>query len=201
MWATWRRVRRKTACTSGHTPSKVRCSVAIQQVVAGAYTSTYKGVGITGPSLGFNDENGFEIEQQTHGELVDNSDLYGGSLLDWVHRGGSVFCTFNCLTYQFAVNRIKAVFYPWGLLGVMASAGTPIGVLASQVAGILALTAVSSTPVAAAGGPNTFTATKAILPPNSNGRLMMSTRVKKAPIRLALLPSESALTATWWTET
>lgn len=183
--------------------------MAIAQVVAGAYTSSYNAIGITGENplfgsvagFGFNDENGFELEQQTHGEMVDRSDLYGQSLLDWVHQGGSVFITFTCMTFQNRTDAIKNVFYPWAPFGVMADAAIPIGRLASNVAQELILTAVPSTPAATAG-PLTMTAPKAILPPNTNSRLMFSTRVRRVPCRLALLPwqTNAGGTVRWWTE-
>ncbi len=166
--------------------------MAIAQAVAGAYRSTYNGVAITGNTpgggLGFNDDNGYEIEQQTHGELIDRTDLYGQSLLDWIHQGGNVFCTFTCMTWQTAPTLIKNVFYPWGSFGVLSSSAAPIGRLASNVAQALTLTAVAGTPAAVALGPATLTAPKAILPPGSNNRLMFSSRVRKVPCRLAFLP-------------
>lgn len=170
--------------------------MSIAQVVAGAYLSAYNGIGITGegfaragstPGLGFMDDNGYEIEQQTHGEMVDRTDLYGQSLMDWVHQGGSVFMTFACMTFQRAVNAIKNVFYPWAQFGVLKDDARPIGRLASNVAQILLLSAVAGTP-AATSGPLAITAYKAILPPGSNLRLMYATRVRKVPCRLALLP-------------
>ena len=206
--------------------------MSIAQVVAGAYTSTYNAVALTGnvasgqtsagaigTGLGFNDDNGYELEMQTHGEMIDRTDLYGQSLLDWIHQGGSVFCTFTSMTFQNLATGIKNAFYPWGAFGVMAGPGIPIGRLASRVAMPLVLTAVTGTPAqtatgafngvppGVAPGPLTLTAPLAILPPGSNLRLMYATRVRKVPCRMALLPyDQSTLNVTdpytrWWSET
>jgi hypothetical protein len=190
--------------------------MAIGLATAGAYTSTYNGVGITGdqrPSqqlgLGFNDDTGYEIEQQTHGEMIDRTDLYGQSLMDWVHQGGSVFITFTCMTFQADRTLIKNVFYPWGatpgLLGRMLDDRAPIGRLASQVAKALVLTVVAETP-AATTGPSTLTANLAIRRPG-NDRLMYTTRVRKVPCNMALLPFAVSSgvdpynAIAWWQET
>ena len=205
--------------------------MSIAQVVAGAYTSTYNTVALTGNvsfgqtsagalggGLGFNDDNGYELEMQTHGEMVDRTDLYGHSLLDWIHQGGSVYITFTCMTFQYLAAGIKNAFYPWGGFGVMAGPGIPIGRLASRVAAPLILTAVAGTPASTvtgqfngsppgfAPGPLTLDAPLAILPPGSNLRLMYATRVRKVPCRMALLPYDQQLISVtdpytrWWAE-
>ncbi len=188
-----RRVRRQA-----ENPSGGEALMAIATVTAGAYTSAYGGQAVTGADVGFNDENGFELEQQTTGELVNNTDLYGETLLDFVIRGGNVFLVFASMVWDNTT--LQEIFYPFDLFGVHSSAALPIGRLATTAASDIVLTAVANTP-AASEGPITLTGPTAILPPNSNQRLMFSSRVRKVPCRLALLPAEAGGEVKWFTTT
>lgn len=165
--------------------------MAVENWIAGAYTGTYNAV-----DVGSRDDQGFELEVRTHGEAVDKTDIYGMSLLDYVHQGMSAFLTFNSMVYKAGS---KTPFYPWGNFGVVTTAAAPIARLASDVASAMVMTAVAATPAAAS--PATVTASKSILPPDSNLKLLYTSKVRKVPIKLALLPTLSAGTLTVWTET
>lgn len=163
---------------------------AIETVIAGAYTGTYSGT-----NVGYT-QAGFELTQETNGELINQTDAYGESVIDFVHRGGSVYLMFESKVYKAGST---APFYPWGSLGVMATAAAPIGRLASAVAASTVLTATAATPAAAS--PATLTGSKSILPPGSNLKLLFDSRCRNVPIRLLLLPSESGGNITWFTTT
>lgn len=158
--------------------------------MAGRYTTTYNAVdcGIL--------EDGAELQQDAAYEMINKSDAYGDALIDLVYRGGNVSMMFQSLAYKAGS---QTPFWPWGSMGVMATTAAPIGRLGSAVAKAALLTAVANTPAAAA--PATLTATLSILSPNANLKLLFSSRLRKVPIRLLVLPGESAGTVTWFATT
>lgn len=162
--------------------------MAIEVTIAGAYTSTYNSVAVGMTT------NGFELQVDTHGEIVNETDIYGESVLDFVQRGSSYR-----LIAESKVFKAGSVtpFYPWGSLGVIATTAAPIGRIASDVAASMVLTVVSNTKAHnTTPSINTLTASKAILAPNSNLSLLFSSRVRNVPLNLMLLPSESGGTVT-----
>jgi hypothetical protein len=165
--------------------------MAIAQVVAGAYSSTYSAT-----DCGDFTKDGFEIEIRTHGERVEQTDKFGKSLLDIVHAGSSCFVSFESMIFKAGS---LAPFYPWGSLGVIATTAAPIGRLASNVAAALVLTVVANTPAdGTTPSLDTFTGSKAILPDGANLRLLFSSRVRSVPVQLALLPSETTGTVSFF---
>ena len=149
----------------------------LDTIIAGQYTGTYNSVdvGIT--------RDGFELSQGSKAEVFDESDAYGGSVVDWVYRGGDAFLQFTSKTYKAGA---ITPFWPWGGLGVMKTTAAPIGRWASNVAAATVLTAVANTPAAAA--PATVTASKSILAPNFDGKLLFNSKLREVPVRLQLLP-------------
>lgn len=164
--------------------------MALDTIIAGRYSGTFNAVdvGIT--------QNGYELEQGSSAEMVDETDAYGGSAIDAVYRGGNVFLTFESKAYK--AGSITP-FWPWGALGTMLTAAAPLGRLASAVASAMVISAVAATPAAAA--PATLTGPLAILAPNQSARLLYNSKVRNVPVRLQFFPSNSAGTVTWWTQT
>ncbi len=163
----------------------------LETLVAGRYSSTFSSVdtGIT--------QNGYEIQQDTAAELVNQTDAFGDSIIDFVWRGGSVYVMYESKAFKAGS---VAAFYPWGTLGVMATAAAPIGRLASNVAAALVLTSTANTPAAAA--PATATFSLSILAPNSNLRLLFTSKVRNVPTRLLVLPADAgAGTFRWFATT
>jgi len=164
--------------------------MALETLVAGRYSGTYNSVdvGIT--------ETGFEIEQGSKAQLVDETDAYGQSIIDFVYRGGDVYLGFESKAYKAGS---LTPFWPWGSLGVMRDDATPIGRLASAVASATVLTSVANTPAAAA--PASLTGTLSILAPNSNPKLLYNSKVRNVPVRLILLPYTASTATKWFTMT
>lgn len=154
--------------------------MALDTFIAGRYSSTYDAVdvGIT--------EGGYELDQGAAGEMIDESDAFGGSAIDFIYRGGQVFMDFKCLAYKAGS---IAPFWPWGALGVLLTAAAPLGRLASDVAKAHVLTSVAATPAAAA--PATLTGTKSILPPNYSAKLLFNSKLRTVPVRLQYLPYDA----------
>lgn len=165
--------------------------MAITQVVAGAYTATYNAQDQVYT------QQGYEISIDSHGELINETDLYGESVIDIVNRGSSCRVSYESKVYD--TTKTIPAFYPWGSLGVIATTAAPIGRLGTNVAASLVLTAVANTPAAAK--PATLTATKSILAPGANLSLLFNSKARNVPVSLMCLPSESGGTVTYFTTT
>lgn len=154
--------------------------MGLDTFVAGAYSGTYNSVavGIT--------QRGYRLLHNTYAELVNETDVYGQSIIDMVHRGADLSLIFECKAYKAGS---LTPFYPWGTLGVLLATATPLGRLASNVAAALVLTSTANTPAAAA--PASLTATLSILAPNSNLELLFTSLVRNVPNRLQILPADA----------
>jgi hypothetical protein len=173
--------------------------MAISQVFSGAYTSTYNAV-----SCDFT-RNGYELEFSIKGEMINESDAYGDSLLDYVYRGGNCgviaeYRVANSGSMPGASAGNILAFFPWcTTMGQLFTAALPIGRRASDVASAFVMTATANTPTASR--PATLTASKAIVPPDANLKLLLTSKSRSVPMRLSFLPSESGSTGTWFSMT
>jgi hypothetical protein len=161
--------------------------MALDTFIAGRYSNTYNGTdtGIT--------EQGYELQVEFGSEDIAESDAYGTSLIDWVYRGGKTYLQSESLAYK--AGSITP-FFPWnGTVGRMGI----VGRLASDVALATVLTATAGTPAAAT--PATLTASKSLLAPNNPARLLFNSKLRKVPIRLALLPYDSGGNIIWFSTT
>lgn len=154
--------------------------MSLETLVAGRYSNTYNAVD-TGIS-----EGGYELQQESNAEVINQTDAYARSIIDLVYQGGQVYLGYTSKAYK--AGSITP-FWPWGALGVMLTTAAPIGRLASNVAAASVLTATAGTPAAAA--PATLTATLSILAPNYPARLLYSSVVRNVPIRLLCLPFDA----------
>lgn len=128
---------------------------------------------------------GFTITSTMSAEVVEG-DIWGGSVVDLVYRGGNMYMSWDAIAFKAAT---LVPFWPWNVIGSM---GT-IGRLGSGVGGAIVMTAAPLTP--AAGLPSigqviiqSITAPNAILAENFNAELFFDSRLRKVPIRLRLLP-------------
>jgi hypothetical protein len=156
--------------------------VALGTFIAGAYTATWNAV-----SVGLA-EDGFELEFQAKLEAIDQSDQYAKTTLDLIFQGVDGFISATLLEWKTGA---ITVMWPWGgaSLGKIISAAMPIGFLASDQAQAFVMTSTASTPAAAA--PATLTASKTFLAENYNPRILVSSKLRKIPIRLRMLPTTS----------
>jgi hypothetical protein len=159
--------------------------MAIETVVAGAYHGVYNAV-----DVGYT-QNGFEVQFDSFAEEVNETDAYGQTLIDLVYRGGTHY-----ILYESKVFKAGSVtpFWPWGTgLGVLVTPTGPIGRLGSLAAAPFVMTVTPATPADAPTALiDTLTASKAILAPNSNLRLLFTSKVRTVPTRLVCLPTETA---------
>ena len=152
--------------------------------VAGRYAGTHGGgdLGIT--------ETGYELVFVPKGEMINESDAYGMSLIEIVIRGIDVGLILTGLEYKGTVGTSGPLgaIWPWGgtlgtygIIGRLGSAGT--------VSASVALTATAGTPAASA--PTSLTAARSLLSPNSNVSLAFNSKLRRVPIRYDCLPSDS----------
>ena len=161
-----------------------------ETLIAGSYTVTWNSVSV---GMMEGDQGCPTLEQNTHAEMVNNTTTYGKSQIDGVYQGADWFAAYTCEEYR---TGSIAAFWPYGTFGLM-------GVIARLLFGLsapLVLTVVAGTP--AVGSPNTVTASKAILAPGFNGRLLYGPTLRKVPIRQVLFPFDTGGGVIgWFTQT
>lgn len=156
-------------------------AITFGPLIAGPYTALYNAV-----DVGFTLD-GFRYGTSWKAEMVNQTDIFGETLIDMVYRGGDAQLSYRSKTYKPGA---VTPFWPWGSLGVLATAAAPISRLARDVSKALILTAVANTPAAIT--PATLTSSKAILAPNVNQELLFDSKVRDVPAVLQLLPYEGA---------
>lgn len=159
-------------------------ALAFGPIIAGPYSGTYNAV-----DVGFTLD-GWKYGFETMAEMINQSDLYGDTLFDMVYRGSNGFLNFTSRTFKAGA---MTPFNPWGggTLGKVFAAATPIGRLARDVAASMVLTVIASTPAAGSTpAVSTFTASLALLAPNTRAELLFDSKARSVPISLLLLPSE-----------
>lgn len=160
--------------------------------IAGRYSATYNAVnvGIT--------RQGYTLEITPKEEMINETDAYGLSTIDWIIRGGDCFLQYVSREYM-AGSLAPLVRNFTGTLGGMQAAASPVGRLASNVAQSMVLTAAAGTPAAAA--PATLTALLSLLAPGYNTQILFDSRLREVPVRLQLLPNDVTGTLSWFTTT
>lgn len=159
-------------------------------LIDGRYAATYDAV-----DIGFT-EQGFDLIQSLREEVIDESDQYGGSMIDYFYRGGN--CQIRCDSKEYKPGSV-APYWPFGSMGQMVTTLNPIGIRASDVASALVLTSTPNTPAAAA--PATLTATYAVLAPGQQSTLLFNSKLRRVPIFLQLLPYTASSNIIWYSST
>ncbi len=156
--------------------------MALGVFIAGRYTSTLSGL-----DLGLT-RRGYEVQFQLKAEMIDETDGYGLTPIDFIQRGAE--CAIEMLCREWKAATIGAAWQALtGTFGVLSSVASPIGRLGSDSAQALVLSSTANTPAASA--PATLTATKAILSPNFNVNSAWDSRLRELPLRFLLLPYTS----------
>jgi hypothetical protein len=160
------------------------------EYIGGRYAGTFNAVDL-GPT-----ENGFTLKQSLKEEVIEESDQYGGSILDYFYRGG--MCQLQCDCKEYKAGS-RTPFWPWGALGVISNAAGPIGRRASDVASPIVLTSTAGTP--AETKPATLTGSYAAPAPGFTGDLLFNSKLRRVPILLQLLPYVNGANTVWFTTT
>jgi hypothetical protein len=169
--------------------------------VSGPYTATWNGA-----SLGTQDDNGYVLVGTYQGQEINQSDAYGMTLVEAIYRGLNWRMRFRSLEFNKA--GILASIQAFGASGSSTTTFTPvlanIGNRMTNFAQSLVLTAILGAYPPTM--PNTLTAVNAIIAPQSNIELMMTSKMREAPLEMILMPysavvSSSNITATSFTTT
>ncbi len=156
--------------------------MALGAFVAGRYSATLNAVAI-GMS-----KQGFELEFQFKHEVIEESDLYGLTILDLIVRGANTYVSAMLKEWNAGS---KAILWSLGgsVLGKIFSTAVPCGSLASALASPLVFTSTANTPAAAS--PATLTASLAYPADNFNPKTLFDSRLRELPVRMIALPSVS----------
>lgn len=159
--------------------------------VAGRYSATWNAGALGSTREGYT--TGFTPDQ----EVINQSDQWGGSTVDWILRGGNMTIDFIVKEYLAGV---LATLWPWNATrGILSNSTSPLGRLASSIAQSMVLTATANTPAAAA--PATHTGAAALLAPNFEVRTLFDSRLREIPLKLQYLPYVSGGNTIWFVET
>lgn len=156
--------------------------------VSGPYIGTWSGA-----ALGTQNDDGFVLIGSYQGQEINQSDLYGMTLMEAIWRGLNWRLRFRGLEWN--KPGILSALQAFGSSGAAATSFTPtlqsIGDRWSKFSQALVLTAVLGAYPPTL--PTTLTALSAIIAPQSNVEHMMTSKMREAPLEMVLLPYSAVL--------
>lgn len=157
-------------------------AAAIVLPVSGPYTGGWNSFG-----LGVNNDDGFVLTGQWTGQEVNQTDLYGMTLVEAIYRGINWRLRFRTMEWSFP--GFLAAMQAFGSTGAPSTTFTPkldnVGDRYSKFSHPLVLTAFLAKPPVFL---QTLTALSAIMAPNSNTEAMLTSKVCEGPLEMVLLP-------------
>lgn len=139
-------------------------------------------------ALGTQNDDGFVLIGTYQGQEINQSDLYGMTLMEAIWRGLNWRIRFRGLEWN--KPGILSAMQAFGSSGAAATTFTPtlqsIGDRWSKFSQALVLTAVLG--VYPPTIPTTLTALSAVIAPQSNVENMMTSKMREAPLEMVLLP-------------
>lgn len=169
--------------------------------VSGAYIGTW-----SGGALGTQNDDGFVLTGTWQGQEVNATDAYGMTLVEAIYRGLNWRMRFRAMEFNKA--GILGALQVFGSSGAAGTTFTPvlqsIGDRFTKFSQSLVLTSILG--VYPPTMPQTLTALSAILAPQTNVELLMTSKVREAPLEMVLFPYSAVvgsnnLTATSFTTT
>ena len=159
--------------------------------MSGPYVGTYNAL-----ALGTQDDNGFVLRGTYTGQEINQSDAYGMTLVEAIWRGINWRIQFKAL--EFNKPGVLTAIQAFGSSGVVSTTFTPtlqsVGDRYSLFSKTLLLTAVLGAYPPTM--PLTLTALSAIMAPQHNIELMMTSKMREAPLEMVLLPYSAVITST-----
>ena len=166
--------------------------MALVTPVPGVYTATLNAV-----ALGITTSDGFKLKWRPARTQINNTNLYGDTLIDGIHRG--VTGVQLLATFKEWNAALQHAIWPWGAASPPTHDGTlgTIGRLVSDYAKALVLTAQAGSLAATknAGGvpnANTFTASLAILAPENDVEMLFGPVETDVPVLFDLFLYDDA---------
>ena len=158
--------------------------------VSGPYTAVWNGA-----TLGTQNDDGYALLGTYQGQEVNASDAYGMTLVEAIWRGLNWRLRFRGL--EFNKGGILNAIQAFGASGNAATTFTPtlanVGNRFSAFAQTLVMTAVLGAYPPTM--PATLTALSAIIAPQSNIELLMTSKVREAPLEMVLLPYSAVVSS------
>ncbi|MFO0801485.1 MAG: hypothetical protein U0804_28805 [Gemmataceae bacterium] len=154
--------------------------------VAGRYSLTYNSV-----DAGLS-RDGHRLNVNFLKRAIDQSDLYGRTLIDSLYMGVRCRLTLQALEYA---AKTTGPLWPYAALGVLGGTSR----LDSNLAQTIVMTATAGTPAAAA--PATWTASKGIIAENNNADLLYGADLREVPLSFQIYPYDASGTIKLWVET
>jgi len=164
--------------------------MALGTFIAGSYTGTYTHPAGQPVTLGITKQ-GYNIGLQHTLQNIDESDAYGRTLIEQIYQGTNATIDFEPIEWLVQVLRALSPFQTTGMpvTGAGGSVLGTIGMLSSDRAGVLILSATAGTPAATA--PASLTASYAIIHENFDARWTLGPNHRTIPLRFRLLPYSS----------
>lgn len=157
--------------------------------VAGPYIGTW-----AGSALGTQNDDGFVLAGTWQGQEINASDAYGMTLVEAIYRGLNWRVRFRGLEFN-KPGMLQAI-QAFGASGNANTTFTPtlanVGDRMSKFAQSLVLNSILADPPTM---PDTLTALSAVPAPQSNVELLMTSKVREAPMEFALLPYSQVLSS------
>ena len=156
--------------------------------VSGPYIGVWNG-----SALGTQNDDGFVLTGTYQGQEINQSDAYGMTLVEAIWRGLNWRMRFRAL--EFNKPGILSALQAFGSSGAGGTTFTPtlqsIGDRFSKFAQSLVLTSILGAYPPTM--PATLTALSAIIAPQSNVELLMTSKMREAPIEMVLLPYSASV--------
>lgn len=158
--------------------------------VSGPYTATWNGF-----SLGTQNDDGYVLQGTYQGQEINASDAWGMTLVEAIWRGLNWRVRFRGLEWN--KPGILAAIQAFGSSGGSTTTFTPtlqsIGDRWTKYAQALVLTSILGAYPPTI--PTTLTATNAIIAPQSNTEVMMTSKAREAPLEMVLLPYSAVVSS------
>ncbi len=167
--------------------------MAITAPIAGAYTSVWNSVPVLYTRQGWN------LNFMLKGERIEETDLFGLSLIEIIYRGAQL--TMDAVGKIYGNGTTGPVRGWVTSFGQVYTATRPIAQAASALvaSSALVLTAVANTP--AQSTPATLTGAVAIISPDNNFQYIFDSRVREAPLKFDILTIDTAGTGSLFSTT
>ena len=157
--------------------------------ISGPYIGTWNGA-----DLGTQNDDGFVLIGTYQGQEINASDAYGMTLVEAIYRGLNWRLRFRGL--EFNKGGILNAIQAFGASGNAATTFTPtlanVGDRMSKFAQSLVLNSILANPPTM---PDTLTALSAVPAPQSSFELLMTSKMREAPMEFVLLPYSAVVSS------